>query len=66
MVTKYVFDTFKKALEFLEDQRDEGRQGIYYPEGGDNPRRMTTDTPRHIVLIDTQKAEIVHEWTKGK
>jgi hypothetical protein len=53
VVNKYVFDTFKKAMDFLEDQRDEGRQGIYYPQGGDNPRRMTTDTPRHIVLIDT-------------
>jgi hypothetical protein len=57
MVTKYTFDTFKQALDFLEDQRDEGRQGIYYPEGGDNPRRMTTDTPRHIVLIETPKEQ---------
>ena len=55
MVNKYVFDTFKQAMDFLEDQRDEGRQGIYYPQGGDNPRRMTTDTPRHIVLIETHK-----------
>jgi hypothetical protein len=46
MVQRYEFDTFKQALDFLEDQRHEGRQGIYYPEGGDNPRRMTTDTPR--------------------
>jgi hypothetical protein len=57
VVTKYTFDTFKQALDFLEDQRDEGRQGIYYPEGGDNPRRMTTDTPRHIVLIETPKEQ---------
>jgi len=63
VVNKYVFDTFKQAMDFLEDQRDEGRQGIYFPEGGDNPdrfaqgnpRRMTTDTPRHIVLIETHK-----------
>jgi hypothetical protein len=57
MVQRYEFDTFKQALDFLEDQRDEGRQGIYYPEGGDNPRRMTTDTPRHIVLIETPKEQ---------
>ena len=57
MINKYIFDTFGKALEFLEDQRDAGRQGIYYPEGGDNPRRLTTDTPRHIVLIESPKDE---------
>ena len=58
MVERHVFDTFDKALDFLEYQRKEGRQGIYYPEGGDNPRRLTTDTPRHIVLIETPKETI--------
>ena len=63
MTKKYTFSTFKEALDFLEKQRGEGYQGIYFPEGGDNPdrfaqgnpRRMTTDTPRHIVLIETHK-----------
>ena len=58
MIQKHTFATFGEALDFLEDQRDEGRQGIYYPEGGDNPRRLTTDTPRHIVLIETPKEAV--------
>ena len=53
MTKKYTFSTFKEALDFLEKQRGEGYQGIYFPEGGDNPRRWVTDTARHIVLIMT-------------
>lgn len=51
MIQKHTFPTFAEAVDFLECKRREGHEGIYYPEGGDNLRRMTTDAPRHIVLI---------------
>ena len=58
MVKKFTFNTFGEALNFLEAQRKEGLSGIYYPEkGGDNPRRLITDTPVHAVIVYNEEVE---------
>jgi len=50
-MTKHKFNNFRDALEFLETERKAGRQGIYFPRGGDNPRKWTTQPAEHIVII---------------
>ena len=45
------FDTFQEAFDFLNQKRKEGMKAIYYPTGGDNPRKFTTEKPKHKVIV---------------
>ena len=45
------FTEFAPALDFLQEQTRAGTHAIYFPRGGDNPRKMTTDPVEHIVVI---------------
>jgi hypothetical protein len=50
-IQTYTFDKFKEALRFLEDERKSGHQGIYFPRGGDTPRKITVEPVTHVVVI---------------
>lgn len=47
----HTFTEFKSALAFLQQERRIGNHAIYYPRGGDNPRKLITDPVEHIVLV---------------
>lgn len=59
MTQTFKFDRFGKALDFLEQKRREGFEGITFPsKGGDTHRNFgcayTTQPEEHIVLIITE------------
>lgn len=45
------FDTFREAFDFLNQKRKEGMKALYYPTGGDHPKRLTTQEVKHKVLV---------------
>jgi len=50
-IETHKFPDFAHALCFLQDQRREGKSGIYFPRGGDNPRKLVTDPVTHVVIV---------------
>ena len=50
-LSTHKFTVFADALAFLLEQVHAGKHGIYFPRGGDNPRKLTTDPVTHVVLI---------------
>jgi len=50
----YKFIEFMPALEFLRQERKNGNHAIYYPGGGDNPRKLTTDPAEHFIIVTEQ------------
>jgi len=51
MTDTFKFTEFSKALEFMHQERNLGNKAIYFPRGGDNPRKLATDPVEHIVLV---------------
>ena len=50
-LSTHKFTEFAPALAYLQEQIKAGNHGIYFPRGGDNPRKLTTDPVTHVVLI---------------
>ena len=50
-IETHKFTEFAPALEFLERETKLGFHGVYFPRGGDNPRKMTTDPVEHFVVV---------------
>jgi hypothetical protein len=59
-IQTFKFDKFKDALCFLEDELKSGRQGIYFPRGGDTPRKITVEPVSHVVVILNEN-EVINE-----
>jgi hypothetical protein len=53
IITK--FEKFRDALEHLERESLAGKQGIYFPRGGDKPGSWTTEPAQHIVVVVEMK-----------
>jgi len=51
MIETHKFTEFAPALTFLQEQTRTGLHAIYFPRGGDNPRKLATDPVEHIVLV---------------
>jgi len=51
----FTFTEFMSALAFMLQERKNGNHAIYYPRGGDNPRKFVTDPVEHIVLVLEEK-----------
>ena len=51
IIATYYHKDFRTAMTFLEDERKAGRQGIYFPRGGDTPRRIAVEPVQHVVVI---------------
>ena len=47
----YKFDQFASALTFMLEQVRAGSHAIYFPRGGDNPRKLTYDPVTHTVIV---------------
>ena len=50
-IETYKFTEFAPALAFLLEQTRAGLHGIYFPRGGDTPRKLTTEPATHVVVI---------------
>ena len=50
-IETHKFYEFASALTFLQEQTRTGLRAIYFPRGGDNPRKLATDPVTHIVII---------------
>ena len=50
-IETHKFTEFAPALTFLQEQTRTGLHAIYFPRGGDNPRKLTTDPSIHVVVI---------------
>ena len=50
-IETYKFTEFASALVFLQEQVKAGLHAIYFPRGGDNPRKLVTDPVTHTVII---------------
>ena len=50
-IETYKFTEFAPALAFLQEQTRAGTHAIYFPRGGDNPRKLTCDPVTHTVII---------------
>ena len=47
----YKFSEFAPALAFMLEQTRAGTHAIYFPRGGDNPRKLTCDPVTHVVIV---------------
>ena len=50
-IETHKFYEFASALAFLQEQTRTGLHAIYFPRGGDNPRKLTCDPVTHVVII---------------
>jgi len=50
-IETHKFTEFAPALCFLQDQKRAGLHGIYFPRGGDVPRKIASEPSQHFVII---------------
>jgi len=50
-IETHKFAEFAPALTFLQEQTRTGLHAIYFPRGGDNPRKLVTDPVTHVVIV---------------
>ena len=50
-IETHKFYEFAPALEFMQRERNLGFQAVYFPRGGDTPRKMASDPVEHIVVV---------------
>ena len=50
-IETHKFEQFSSALAFLQEQIQAGLHGIYFPRGGDVPRKIASEPSQHFVII---------------
>ena len=58
-IETHKFEHFSSALAFLQEQTRAGLHGIYFPRGGDVPRKIASEPSQHFVIILTESN--IHE-----
>ena len=54
-IETHKFEQFSSALAFLQEQIQAGLHGIYFPRGGDVPRKIASEPSQHFVIILTEE-----------
>jgi hypothetical protein len=50
-IVTHKFEHFAPALTFLQEQTRAGLHAIYFPRGGDVPRKIASEPSQHFVII---------------